>query len=348
MNKLCVYVLFAASVSLTFVGCSDKSSDEACLHQVTMDLDHGNYDAVLASSCASAMQRGAAYFGKAGFDINDVINNFSEANDTGGTQSDLNIYMTALVSTVTDTTLTNLDSAKAEYGVIPAGSENYLDAQFYTSLVDAMKSLSLLKLIIDVDGDGTLNTSCDKNGNGNADEIDAASCALFVSANQSCSSLNSSGTVTVTQDTFNITFAGKSGTYRGLAVTVSGSGPSSTCPSPNEYRKLLFQQGSNWAAATTTSETCQDTSSNNSGAWPCPLESNSVPVDLVSSVDNALTSSIDSLSSSLTTTTASDMEQSINDIKSQNCCTSPEVWDPNNPASCACSSSELATYLQTI
>ncbi len=87
MNKLFVYVLFAACVSLMFVGCSDKSSPEACLHQVTMDLDSGNYDAVLASSCAGAMQRGAAYFGKGGFDIKDVINRFSEANGIGGIAS---------------------------------------------------------------------------------------------------------------------------------------------------------------------------------------------------------------------------------------------------------------------
>ncbi len=343
MNKLFVYVLFAACVSLMFVGCSDKSSPEACLHQVTMDLDSGNYDAVLASSCADAMQRGAAYFGKGGFDIKDVINRFSEANDTGGAQTDLNIYMTALVKQVSDTTLTNLDGAKTEYGAITATSENYQDAQFYVSLVDAMKSLSLLKLLIDVDGDGALNTACDKNGNGNADEIDAASCALLVSAGQAC------GTgVTVTSDVSNIGIQGKNGMYRGLTVTVAGTGASSTCPPNNQYKKLLYLQNTNWFAATTTAQLCQETSPDNTRSWPCPVESGGQPLDLVTTIDTTLNDSINSLSTSLTTTTATDMEQSINDIKSQNCCTSPEVWDPNNPASCACSSSELAAYLQTI
>jgi len=348
MNRLMVYALLVAGISLLSFGCSDKNSEEACQHQVTMDLDAGNYDAVLASGCAGSMQKGAAYFGKAGYDITDVINRFSETNDTDGSQSDLNIYMTALVSEVSDTTLTNLESAKIEYSGIPATSENYQDAQFYTSLVDVMKSLSLMKSIVDGDGDGALNSSCDQNANHKADEIDAASCALLVSAGQSCGTLNSGGAVTVTRDVPGLAFAGKSGTYRGLVVMVSGSGPSSTCPLPNEYKKLIFLQGSNWTAATTTGETCQDTSSNNSGPWPCPLESNNVPVDLVSAVDGALTSSIDALRTSLTTTTTTDVEQSISDIKSHNCCTAPEVWDPNNPASCACSSSELAAYLQTI
>jgi hypothetical protein len=348
MNRLTVYALLVAGISLLFFGCSDKNSEEACQHQVTMDLDTGNYDAVLASGCAGAMQKGAAYFGKAGYDVKDVVNRFSEANDTGGSESDLNIYMTALISEVSDTTLTNLDSAKIEYSNIPATSENYQDAQFYTSLVDAMKSLSLMKSIVDGDGDGELNSSCDQNANHKADEIDAASCSLLVSAGQTCSTLDSGGSVTVAQDVPDLAFAGKSGTYRGLVVIVSGSGPSSTCPSSNEHKKLLFLQGSQWAAATTTGETCPDTSSNNSGAWPCPLEINNVPVDLVSAVDGALTSSIEALRTSLTTTTTTDVEQSINDIKSNNCCTAPEVWDPNNPASCACSSSELAAYLQTI
>jgi hypothetical protein len=346
MNKLLAYVFFAACVSLAFVGCSDKSSDEACLHQVTMDLDHGNYGAVLASSCASAMQRGAAYFGKGGFDIKDVINRFSEANDTSSTQTDLNIYMTALVKQVSDTTLTNLDSAGTEYGNIPTTSESYQDAQFYVSLVDAMKSLSLLKLIIDSDGDGTLNTACDTNGNGNADEIDAASCALYESAGQSCSTLNGSGTVTITQDISTITLAGKSGTYRGLVITVSGV-PSTSCPSPNQYKKLLYLQNTNWFTATTTAQSCQEESPDSTRSWPCPVETGGQPLDLVTTIDTTLNDSINSLSSSLTTTTASDMEQSINDIKSQNCCTT-ETWVPNMPTSCTCSSSELAAYLQTI
>ena len=60
MNKLTTYALFAAGVSLFFFGCSNKSTNEACLHKTTMDLDKGEYDAVLASSCADAMQKGAA------------------------------------------------------------------------------------------------------------------------------------------------------------------------------------------------------------------------------------------------------------------------------------------------
>lgn len=343
MNKLFVYVLFAACVSLMFFGCSDKSSDEACLHQVTMDLDSGNYDAVLASSCADTMQKGAAYFGKAGYDAKDVVDRFIDANGTSNAQSDFNIYMTSLVGQASDTTLSYLDSAHAKYDGIPATAENYKDAQFYMSLVDVIKSLSLMKLVIDVSGTGILNTACDANSNGNADEVDASSCVLLVSAGQAC------GTgVTVTGDVPNIGIQGKSGTYRGVTITVSGSGNTSTCPPSNQYKKLLYLQNTNWFAVTTTAQSCQETSPDNTRSWPCPVESGGQPLDLVTTIDTTLNDSINSLSTSLTTTTATDVQQSINDIKSQNCCTSPEVWNPNNPASCTCSSSELATYLQTI
>jgi len=54
MNKSLVGLAVILSVSLiTIVSCSDKNSTEACLHEASMNLDSGNYDAVLASTCAA-------------------------------------------------------------------------------------------------------------------------------------------------------------------------------------------------------------------------------------------------------------------------------------------------------
>ncbi len=363
MNKLITYLLLAASVSMLFVGCSNKSSSEACRHEVTMNLDKGNYDAVLLSSCASPMQKGAAYFGKAGFDVKDVINNFSETGIISGstnTQSDLSVYMTALVSKATGTTLADMDAAVTEYNQISATSENYKDAQFYISLVDAAKSLSLIKLVLPdsfsiVNGTLQMDTSCDYNNNGVPDDADATACALLTSASQPCTAgvttvgdfspitiLNSGGTYSY------------SGTYRGLIIAVSGTGPHATCDTPNQFNKLLFQpKGTGiWVTATTTADICHD-SLDPTRSWPCPLESaTGAPVDLVQTIDATITGAMTSLSTSLTGTQASDVQTAIQDIKNQACCGCSTTQTTQYQAcsqACAtpCDSQAIANYIQT-
>lgn len=358
MKRFTLYLCSVAGAALlVMAGCADKNSQEACLYETTLNLDNGSYDAVLASPCVNDMQAGAAWFGKAGFDIESVVNRMIDANSTSGTgttQSDLNIYMTALISKVDENTFTYLDNAKARYTLVtqttPSVSNSNKDAQFYMSLVDTMKGLSLVKIAIDGDGDGALS-SCDINGNGKADEVDAAACALKAASN-----ISTGTTLTCTGASYvvapvDMTVSNLSGTptytyvYSGLEITLSGTG-TATCPAV--YKNLLYKDTSAvpadyWVATTLPGENCTGGGQN----WPCPLESN---VDFVGTVDTVLTSAIDSLSSSITTTANTDVQQSINDIKAQNCCTAPlqPGENPSDPATCVCSSSELATYLQTI
>jgi hypothetical protein len=322
-----------------------------------MNLDKGNYDAVLASSCADAMQKGAAYFGKAGFDIKDVINRFSETGSTGNnttsTQSDFTIYMTALVGKVDQNTLTDMDNSRTAYNSIPAISGSYKDAQFYVSLVDALRGLSLLKIVLDVNGDGTLNTTCDKNDNKKPDGLDAMACALLIGAGQPISKCTPSGSVTVVTDSKNITITNPSdpskiydsspNTYRGLVTLVTGAGTNTTtCPNPNEYKHLLKTSGTTtlWAVITTASgpAACRDAGGK---TWPCPiLDANGQPIEIVSAIDSSLNSAISAMNTSLqpasgATTTTSDVQKSIQDIKTQACPTGP------------CTSADIANYLQT-
>ncbi|MFN3739143.1 MAG: hypothetical protein ACK4TF_00525 [Thermodesulfovibrionales bacterium] len=334
---------------------ANDSSQEACQYKVSKDLDSGNYDAVISSSCASSMDKGAAYFGKAGFDVKDVINRLSEAQNQNQNVEPIDLYMKALVPKVDETTLTNLDNAKTEYGNVPPDSPYYNDAQFYLSLVQAMKTLSLLKIVIDSDGDGQLLTECDINGNEVPDDVDATACALLVSAqlfnNQppDCSSLNGNnghGVVTIswspdappgnrltlknTQNN-NITY---SGYYKGLIVNITGSGPSSGCPMDDLYRKkLLYKDSSNnyWVATTTGGTVCEDNyNNNNNNKWPCPIEQNGQPLDLVSAIDEAVQSMIDSMGNALPGV-SEDVVNSINQIKTEACggdnCTSGEIAD---------------------
>lgn len=337
MNRRMFHLLLAAGLMLLIAGCSKKSSDESCIHQASMDLDAGNYDAVIASSCADAMQRGAAYFGKAGFDTKVVINKFIQTgnsnNQSGGTSGTTNLttYMTDLVGTVDEASLTNLDSSAAEYTAVPASSEIYKDAQFNLSLVTAIKSLSLMKLVIS-DLTGTLNTSCDINADNISDNAEAESCALIAANNIDTGATTTCGhgtTYTPATPT-DITITGKSATYSGLVIDLTGTG-TGTCPS--EFRKLLYKTAAGKYFAASTSATLQCTGSDG-GTWPCPIEQNGTPLDLVTAIDTSLNTAVSSLNTSLTTT--SNVQQSITNIQAQACPTG------------TCTSSSIADYLQTI
>lgn len=325
--QLSVLALFFA------VGCgADKSSSDACQYETTMNLDNGSYDAVLASGCADSMQKGAAYFGKAGYDVTNVINSFSSIGSSTSTSStsDVNTYLTQLIGEVSGETLNNLSMAKTEYESILPASEQYQDAQFYVSIVDAVNGVSLIKAVVDSTGLGSIDMDCDMNGNSIPDELDAASCALTNGVGCATGVVRVlSGTPTTP-----LGFTGKSGSYQGATLTVSGSGDSSACPSPNSYQKLL---STNFVVVTenVTEGLCTDISVNASGNWPCPLELNGSPIDLVTALDQSITSAIDAMGSALPAGTAADVQQAISDIKAEAC------------PSGTCTGTDLANYLET-
>jgi len=332
MNK---QILLLSALALFFaVGCgADKNSNDACLYEATMSLDKGNYDAVLASSCADSMQKGAAYLGKAGYDVKDVINRFSSTSATTGTQTDLNVYMNSLTGKVTEATLTNLDNAKTQYQTILASSSYYKDSQFYISVVDAVKGLSLLKIVTDSTGFGTV-ASCDINNNTVFDEGDATSCALTVGTGVGGACTGVSGaTYTATSD---ITIVGKNPTnnYRGVTITLTGTA-SPSCPSPATYKKLLYKDGSGnyWMATTESGTGCTDGTGT---SWPCPIEQSGAPLDLVTTLQSSINSAVTSMGDALPGTTSADVQKSINEIQTQACGTDK-----------VCTSAEVANYLQT-
>jgi len=339
MNRYLSYGILALALAALFSSCSKKDSDEACIHQVTMDLDRGNYTAVIDSSCATAMQKGGAYFGRAGFDVKDVINSFSSSKNTNSGTSSLNTYMTSLVSTVTESTLSDLDSATTQYDTIPSTSESYLDAQFYSGLADAVKGLALIKIVLDINGTGTLVTTCDKNDNSKPDAIDATSCSLVISSGATATVGETvsacTASVTLVSDTSPISFGStKPGTYRGLILQIDGAGTNvSGCVSPNQYKKLLYWTSSGaWAAVATDSGAPSCTGSDGQ-VWPCPIIVDNAPLDLVSAINISLNNSMSSINSSLSGT--SDVQTSVQTVKTDAC------------PSGTCTAADLAKYLLT-
>jgi hypothetical protein len=341
MYKLMASLLLAASISLPFFGCSDKNSKEACQYAVTMNLDRGNYDAVLASSCTDSMQRGAAYLGKAGFSMTNVINAFSRTGSGGSSQSDLKIYMTHLIGRVDESTFTALDNSRMEYGSIPPTADVYKDALFNLGIADVVKSLSLLKIVLDAGGSGTISTACDRNSNTKPDEIDASGCAFETSAGVSCTTANT----TLTTDSSNILISNATntaqiyaGTYRGLVISVTGTGTDiSSCPTSTQYSYLLYQQSAGppaiWAPAPSAGGPTACLGSDGL-PWPCPIIQNNQPIDLVTTFDSSLTSGINEINTALTTT-VTDVQTAVDNIKTDAC------------PSGTCTPADLAGYLQT-
>ena len=366
MNKLRTFLLLGTSIALLFAACSKKNSEEACIHEVTMNLDKGNYDAVIASGCASAMQKGAAYFSLAGFDVKEVINVFSQTGVSSSattTQNDLYVYMTSLVNNATGTSLQYMNDALTSYETVSTTTgytmDNYKDAQFCVSLVNAVKSLSLLESVVPnlLDANGNLNSACDYNNNSVPDAADASSCSLIAA-----SRISEGATVTCTDATYSpavpvdITLKDSrgqavAGTYSGLDITITQvpGGSATACIPPNTttYKKLLYKDtatGKYWVA-TTSDESCTD-ANNSSSVWPCPILQDGQPLDLVSAIDESLDSAINSLGIALPGMTSSDIQTAITDMRAQACCGCTTT--PCAACTSACTSQSLAAYLLTL
>ncbi|HYA87640.1 MAG TPA: hypothetical protein VEI57_11315 [Nitrospirota bacterium] len=372
MNRRLLILFLTAGMLAVFFGCSNKNSNEACLQAVTMNLDSGNYNAVITSPCADELDKGAAYVGLAGFDVTGVINALirtGAVSGSTGTQSDLSVYLTTLVTNVTTSSLAYMNDAVSAYSQVTTTSAtgnytyaNYQDAQFYISLVDALKSLSLLQLLMPnlLNSNGALNTACDYNDNGVPDNADAAACALIAAANIStgstlaCSGATYSPAVPIPLYLKDSLGTAVTGTYSGLTITMTpvAGGSAAACNPPNttSYQKLLYQDPTTgkWWVATTTTETCTDVS-NSINTWPCPLVQNSQPLDFVSTFNQSMTGSISSLNSSLTTsatsTTTTDVQTALQDIQGQACCGC--TTSPCAPCTTSCTSQDIANYIQT-
>lgn len=357
MKRVLLVALLAAAVAALSASCaSDKKSAEACRHQVSMDLDKGLYDNVLASSCSDSMQLGAAYFGKAGFDITSVLNKFIDMQSTAaGTQGAFSSYLTSFFSTTAvtqDAQNAYIQKAISCYQTIPlydtsgtVTANQYLDAQFNLALVQSVNGLAMMRNVVDSLGIGSF--SCDDNGNSVPDGADAGACAINVSlwlngdrADTNCSNDSSvrmlytgvSDITLVSQPTSTWTFGGI--TISVIPTVASSAGCSS------EYKKLYYKSNGQYLLATTLSDASCSWSDGN--PWPCPsLDANGKPVDLVEAVGDALMNVTAALSTSLTGS-QQDVVKSMNDLVSNACGTAT----PGGQTSC--DTQTLSTYIQGV
>ncbi len=306
---------------------TDEGSTEACKYAVSQALDEGDYDYVLASSCAHAMDKAAAYLGKAGYDVNDVIESMINANGSAPGDS-IDVYMNDLVSTVSNESLQNLYNASDEFNLVPVSDPLYEDARFNN--VVFVNSLIAISNIKGVMGGTTLpdTSTCDRNLNGTPDKADSAGCAFYIAASiGNCVAQDSS----YSAPTNNIRFTGLNGTYTGYTITIDDNfGPTSAPDCLASEKKLL----SGGLVAATTSDTCTDIIGGLD--WPCPFENNNAPVDVVSVFEETLESS-DELLGSMFGGGDVEISEAIEDLRTDAC-----------GLDGICTSKEIADYLQTL
>ncbi|MCX8075516.1 MAG: hypothetical protein N3C57_00640 [Aquificaceae bacterium] len=344
----------------TFDSLADKNSTEACKFQVSQDLDKGRYDAVLNSACATHMDRGAAYFGKAGFDVNDVIDRLIEA---GGKQNvnSIDTYVKDLIpDDVNEDTLTYLDNAIREY-TLAAGenpqSQSLLesqqvqasavrDARFYRSIVSMARGVATIKVVTPVSttnaGTNARPLSCDINRNNTPDDIEALACALYVQHSVNLTSAATSGACNVRDNlsynystTTDFTLSNRPGTYKGITVNISGT-PTTGCGS--EYRLLFYKRQDNTYRLAATNSRSNQVCSIGNQQWPCPIIRNNNPLDFVDTVSNSFVRMVDDIARSIASTNP-DLRREIERIKQDAC-------GPVNPNECT--ADEIRNYINKI
>lgn len=271
---------------------------------------------MLRSSCANALDRGAAYFGKAGFDVKDVIDRLLEQE---GQSNTADAYLRTLVPNMNRERFNYLDHSDREYSSLG----NNKDAQFYLSIVKTMKALSTIRSVIGEISD------CDLNTNNIPDDVDATACMLEKAGNVSA---NSTGTCNVANYSTSsvLTFANDTTTnYLGMTVNVSSS-PQQGCPV--SYKKLYYEDASGSYMPATTAGFCKtdgtQCNEQEPGCWPCPM---SEQRDLLQTVEENLNSAVDLLANLLGNNNP-DLRRSIEELREEVCgqdgnCTADEIKD---------------------
>ena len=334
-------LILLALFLIAFAGCgdsnylswlSDDDSMAACQRQVDLDLDSGNYDAVIASSCSNFMDMGAAYFGLAGFDITQVINTMIDSNESSA--SALSVYTSELISNVSGQSLRYLELSGDNYALVTQAngySENLVrDAEFYSiALVNTVSTFSVIKAALDPDGDGVVS-ECDINDNDNSDEVDVLSCSLLISSGANCASL------LVSEDTAtypSLAFDGYANLYNGVVITIDAVIANAACP--DSYNQLLYDNGVGTSVAVSSSDVCIDPAYP-AMQWMCPFEDAAAePSSFLDVFNEAIVNSVDLLAG-LGYEADSEVFLSINSVAEEAC----------GGAGSLCTEAELSAYIQ--
>lgn len=224
LKKIVITSLLGLSLVLTGCGSSD-SEGESRLETQQM-LDNEDYLGVIAKLEASAnsledyIALGAAYMGKAGLSLGNIISSLASDSETDNAFAG---FVTSISSSSSSTALSDLDTATTYYQKVVNNacldvnatlSDSQKDICLYIGLANTSSAAVTIDLIagdVSIFGDDTA---------GEDYKLSASTCAMQYSFDRNASDCN------VSEDG-NITFVDSNRTYTSLIVTVDAEIPSS-------------------------------------------------------------------------------------------------------------------------
>lgn len=375
MKRVFWLVILVAGLSLILVSCgsnvfksvSDENSEEACKYEVTKSLDEGQYDTVInklqdGGRCASKvsnedknMYLAAAYMGKGGVDMNEILNDVIDAN-VG--EDAYKSFVSAIGKSAKGQNIPYLDQAGNYYGKVAPdcnSPQNDLqkDACFYTGILDLQAATTSLALLIGgeeediaqaiqdwIDGTtGTKTLSCQKDVNQDkvTDEAQASACAIEYANSGVCIDTTDTDYTVTGPKALIFTKGSINYNYNAILITISASSP---CTTNNNSIRLIDSVVNSPAL---TERFCQtDFSScsnvvynlNTNTCWPCPVvkdEGGSYTVNEM--VVDTINSGMDNILALLPAGQQLDVQEAVEKFKQEVC------------GSSTCTQQQIANYL---
>ena len=361
--KLSFFLISLTTAMLSFTGCGDDTTDDACAYAVQQNLDEGNFDLVIASlenneTCNGQLTQtdawlnlAAAYMGKSGLTMGNLLGAVTDSNSSSAMSS----FMTSFATSATAEGLANMDYAKSIYSYISSSADcnttqtgAKAEACLYSGMVTLTEAVGSLSAILGSETLTLLSTTVvndspdDVNQNNTADGIDVTACAISDAAlaDGVCSAPANVNFASVAAVTFSKT--GFSADYTPRTFTVIATGTQSN----TDYVKLMDLTAAIKSPVTTNGLCRSDFSSCSTvdvagGCYPCPVVIDGVATTSTTGLLSIINGSdLDALSSFLPvddTNTAADITQDLKD----------SIRGTTGDSS-AITEAELATFLQSL
>ena len=286
--------LLGAGVALLIGGCggwddfglANKGSPQAKRYAVIRALDRGDYEFVVNalkddptyggafSEEEGRLNLAAGYIGRAGFDINKIIESITS---TGTTGDAFNAFAQKMAKGVTARDLIDMTEASKNYRGVqnscsPLPAERLKkDACFYRTLIDLVRATLGLNFLV---GDitnwfGVSGCDLDANENTIRDYAEASACAITFALGGSCLA------GVVPSNLGQVTFKRNGKNYSFDLVRISVN-PSGSCTKANTFYRLIDRQANPNTQAVTIGycridfTPCQSPDPDN-GCYPCPV-----------------------------------------------------------------------------
>ncbi len=369
--------LFLSVVSIFFLTACDLSGEdtpEAKRYELLQKLDEGDYDFVIQKlendkSYQEAFRKderyvnlAAAYIGKAGYDINSLINDMIDSDEGNGDA--YQGFIKALSHRINGDSVSLLDKAVELYKealgdnitdintYCENNSDNLTpyqkDACFYVGLVETAKATSSVGLLLkggtNPSQDGTVSDIIQKwieqdenenpnvcdlddiDNNGVIDPADAAACEIEYATKQKCSNKH------ITTSTETVTFTKGSKTYNYTLLKITLSPDTTVCAgkNPKHYKKLISLDKNLPVLSDTYCKTdftpCDE---GTEGCYPCPvIDPTGDDIDVGEAVIDAINNGADSLISTLPEDEQNEVKDAIKDFTKDLC--------KPDPSACLC------------